>query len=225
MPDGYACFDPPDYAPDVSPLPAREPGGVTFGGFHNPAKITPAVVQLWARILARLPRARLMLRYRGFDAPGLAGRYTALFAAEGIDPARLDLGGTLPHAELLGQYAQVDLALDPFPYNGGLTTCEALWMGVPVITCPGETFAGRHSLGHLATVGLTETIARDAGQYVELAVALAEDLPRLAAIRAGLRGRVAASPLCDAPRFARNLRALLRDVWQRWVDAGPADFC
>ena len=113
------------------------------------------------------------------------------------------------------------MALDPFPFNGGLTTCEALWMGVPVITCPGETFASRHSLSHLSNVGLTETIAHDLDEYVELAVSLAGDLPRLATLRAGLRERMAASPLCDGKRFAANLMLLLQDVWRRWCSETP----
>ena len=117
---------------------------------------------------------------------------------------------------LLAAYNTIDLALDPFPYSGGLTTCEALWMGVPVVTCPGETFAGRHSLSHLANVGLTETVAADAREYVALAVRLAGDLPHLAALRAGLRERMAHSPLCDGPRFAGHLSQHLREVWRQW---------
>ena len=112
---------------------------------------------------------------------------------------------------------QVDVALDPFPFSGSATTCEALWMGVPVVTCPGETFASRHSLSHLSNVGLTETIARDLDEYVELAVSLAGDLPRLAVLRAGLRQRMAASPLCDGKRFATNLVSMLHDVWEQWI--------
>ena len=106
--------------------------------------------------------------------------------------------------------------LDPFPFGGGITTCDALWMGVPVVICPGETFASRHSLSHLASAGLTETIATTTDAYVELAVSLAGDLPRLAALRAGLRDRVRSSPLCDGERFAANLMPVLRDLWQAW---------
>jgi predicted O-linked N-acetylglucosamine transferase (SPINDLY family) len=125
---------------------------------------------------------------------------------------------------VLHEYGRIDLALDPFPYSGGLTTCEALWMGVPVITCPGETFASRHSLSHLSSAGVTETIARDLNDYVKLAVTLAHDLPRLATLRGRLRERLAASPLCDGNRFAENLMRMLRDVWQQWCrNAGGFD--
>ena len=117
---------------------------------------------------------------------------------------------------MLAEYRRVDVALDPFPYNGGLTTCEALWMGVPVITCPAQTFASRHSLSHLSIVGLTQTIANNRDEYVELAAALANDLPRLAELRAGLRDRMAASPLCDGKRFANNLLHALRQIWRQW---------
>ena len=148
-------------------------------------------------------------------------RYLDLFAACGVEPQRLELLPPSSYAEYLAAYSQVDVALDPFPFSGSATTCEALWMGVPVITCPGETFASRHSLSHLSNVGLTETIARDLDEYVELAVSLAGDLPRLAGHAGGLRQRMAASPLCDGQRFAANLmRALLRDVWRAVAPRG-----
>jgi predicted O-linked N-acetylglucosamine transferase (SPINDLY family) len=214
MPEGYVCYDPPADAPAVGPLPAQ----VTFGSFNNPAKITPQVVAVWAELLRQTPASRLVMKFRGLDEPSVAGRLAGLFAGQGIDPARLELLGGTQHAELLGQYGRIDVALDTFPYSGGLTTCEALWMGVPVVTCPGATFASRHSLSHLTSVGLTETIAPDLDAYVEVARALAGDLPRLAAIRERLRGQMAASPLCDGPRFAGHLMALLRGVWRRWVE-------
>jgi predicted O-linked N-acetylglucosamine transferase (SPINDLY family) len=217
LPDGYVCYDPPAYAPPVAPLPALQTGRVTLGSFNNPAKFTAEVVVVWSRVLARLPQARLVLKYAGLDDPAVAGRLAGLFAGQGIDPARVQFRGRSPHAELLAQYHDIDLALDPFPYSGCLTTCEALWMGVPVITCPGATFVSRHSLSHLATVGLPELVAGDREQYVEVVVALAEDLPRLAGLRAGLRTQVAGSPLCDGRRFAANLLALLRDAWRQWA--------
>lgn len=222
MPDGYVCFDPPSYAPPVSSLPALEQDFVTFGSFNNPAKLTAAVIEVWAKILQRVPHSRLVLKYRGMSDLVVSGRMADLFASHGIDAGRVEFLGKSPHTQLLAEYGRIDLALDSFPYSGGLTTCEALWMGVPVVTCPGETFASRHSLSHLSNVGLTETIAGDFDEYVELAVGLAQDLDRLAAIRARLREQVAVSPLCDGPRFAANLIDRLRQVWRRWVETGPA---
>jgi predicted O-linked N-acetylglucosamine transferase (SPINDLY family) len=220
MPDGYVCYDPPSYAPPVSALPALERGYVTFGSFNNPAKLGPQIVAVWAKILQRLPLARLVLKYQWMNDSAVAGRLAKLFVGHGIEPGRVELLGWSPHPELLAHYHHIDLALDPFPYNGGLSTCEALWMGVPVVTCPGETFASRHSLTHLSTVGLTETISGTLDEYVDLAVSLACDLPRLGAIRDSLRPQVDSSPLCDGKRFAENLIQLLRGVWRDWVGQG-----
>ncbi len=216
MPDGYVCFDPPQDAPPVFPLPAERRGYVTFGNFNHPAKLTAEMVEVWAAILRRVGKARLVLKYDWLERNGVARRIAGYFARQGIGDDLLELRGGSERQELLRQYADVDLALDPLPYNGGLTTCEALWMGVPVVTCPGATFAGRHSLSHLSNAGLTETIARDLDEYVELAVSLARDVRRLAAIRARLRTQMAASPLCDGPRFAANLMSVLRQAWQNW---------
>jgi predicted O-linked N-acetylglucosamine transferase (SPINDLY family) len=222
MPDGYVCYEPPRCTPPVSPLPAATTGRVTFGSFNNPAKIGPELIGLWSRILRRLPGSHLLLKYLAVDDPSVSRRYRELLAQQGVEPERIELEGGAGHEDLLRCYQRVDVALDTWPYNGGLTTCEALWMGVPVVTLPGETFASRHSLGHLSTVGLTETIARDADDYVEIACRLAADLPRLAALRVRLRGQMAGSPLCDGKRFAANLLAVLSNAWQRRVD-GPAN--
>jgi predicted O-linked N-acetylglucosamine transferase (SPINDLY family) len=194
---------------------------VTFGSFNNPAKIGPQVVAVWAKVLQRLPQARLALKYRGMDDAKVARRLVELFAGHGVEPGRVELLGWSPHPELLAHYHRIDLGLDPFPYSGGLTTCEALWMGVPVITCPGETFASRHSLTHMANAGLNETIAGTWAEHVELAVSWACDLSRLAAVRAGLRQRVAASSLCDGKRFAENFMQVLRSARRKWVRQGP----
>jgi predicted O-linked N-acetylglucosamine transferase (SPINDLY family) len=214
MPDGYLCYDPPAAAPPVGPLPSLTSGYATFGSFNNPAKITPEVVAVWAEILRRLPAARLVLKYCGLGEASVKRRYLDLFAARDVAPQRLELLPASSYAEYLAAYHQVDVALDPFPFSGSATTCEALWMGVPVVTCPGETFAGRHSLSHLSSAGLTETIAHDLDEYVQLAVSLAGDRPRLAVLRAGLRQRMAASPLCDGKRFATNFMTILRDLWE-----------
>jgi protein O-GlcNAc transferase len=218
MPDGYLCYDPPPYAPAVSSLPAHERGHVTFGSLNNFVKITPPVIDAWAEILWRVPTARLVLRYRNLDAPEVRRDLLGRFAQREIDASRLELLGEASHADFLSEYGRIDIALDTFPYSGGLTTCEALWMGVPVVTWPGETFASRHSLTHLTNAGHTETIARNPEEYVRIAAELAADLPRLAALRGRLRQQMAASPLCDGQRFSRNFAGLVREAWRRWCD-------
>jgi predicted O-linked N-acetylglucosamine transferase (SPINDLY family) len=216
MPDGYVCFAPPADAPPVAALPALREGHVTFGCFSNPAKITSPMIGVWAEILGRVRGSRLAFKFRGLEGDAARRRLVEQFAAYAVSADRLDLWGWSPRGELLDHYGRIDLALDTLPYNGGLTTCEALWMGVPVITCPGETFAGRHSLSHLSNAGLVETIAADLDAYVDIAVRLATDLGRLSQLRAGLREQVRRSPLCDGRRFAWNLAALLREAWRTW---------
>ena len=144
-----------------------------------------------------------------------------MFLDRGIPSERLDLRGWQPPERVLACYHELDLALDTWPYTGGLTTCEALWMGVPVVTCAGSTFASRHGLTHLTAVGLSEMIAGDLQRYVDLAAALASDQPGLADIRRKLRAQMAASPLCDGARFARDLGMILRNAWRQW-GLGPS---
>jgi len=218
---GYVAYTPPPEAPPVGPLPAARNGWPTFGCFSNAMKLNEQVLGRWSEILRRLPQARLLLKYGRLDDPLIEGRLRAAFDARGIDRSRVEIVGYSPRAEHLAAYGQVDVALDPFPYSGGVTTCEALWMGVPVITCPGATFAGRHSLSHLTAAGLTELVARDEDHYVELAVEWGTHPARLAALRAELRPRVAASPLCDARRVAEQLSRHLVAAWQRFCDRIP----
>jgi predicted O-linked N-acetylglucosamine transferase (SPINDLY family) len=216
LPDGYVCYSPPGYAPDVVPLPALANGHITFGCFNNLAKITPRVIATWAEVLRQVPEARLVLKTHQFSDGPTADRVRAAFDGEGIPAGRIELRGSSAHRAFMGEYGQIDMVLDPFPYSGGLTTCEALWMGVPTVTLPGEIFASRHSMSHLSNVGLSDWVARDEPDYVALAMAKATDIAALAALRAGLRARVKASPLCDAPRFGRNLGAALRHAWRAW---------
>jgi predicted O-linked N-acetylglucosamine transferase (SPINDLY family) len=217
MPEDYACYNPPSEAPAPGSLPAMERGHVTFGSFNNLCKITPQVIEVWSGILHRVSKSRLVIRYRGLDDPGMRQRFIGLFADQGIAGDRVDLLGWSPFATRMELYQQIDIGLDPFPYSGATTTCDALWMGVPVITCPGETFASRQSLTHILAVGLEELVARDLADYIERAVELATDQSRLVGMRAGLRERMAASPLCDGKRFATNLMSILHDVWERWL--------
>ena len=212
LPECYLCYDPPDEAPPVGPLPAAQAGYVTFASCNNLAKVNAEVVAAWAEILRRVAGAKLLLKYRGLEDAATREHFAGLFAAHGISADRLIMEGWSTLAELFAAHNRIDIALDPFPFCGGVTTCNALWMGVPVITWPGETFAGRHSLSYLQNVGLTETIAGSREEYINIAAGLAGILPRLADLRAGLRQRMDGSPLCDGKRFAGNWMSLIARV-------------
>lgn len=210
LPQAWICWDPPADMAEPGPLPA---GPITFGSLNMPAKLNDPLLALWARVLHAVPGSRLLLRYTGLDAPGVGARLKAALAAQGIAPERLSLEGWGAQRDFLETYQRIHIALDPFPYSGSITTCEALWMGVPVITLPGETFAGRHSLSILHAVGLGELAAADADAYVRKAAALAADRDALSRLRSGLRARVAASPLCDGAGFAADFLAALSSSW------------
>jgi predicted O-linked N-acetylglucosamine transferase (SPINDLY family) len=162
----------------------------------------------------------MVLKTHPFTDPATAERVRAAFAAHAIPPERLALRGPSGHRAFIGEYNGIDIVLDPFPYSGGLTTCEALWMGVPTVTVPGEIFASRHSVSHMSNAGLSDWVAPDVPAYIELAVKKASDIEALAALRSRLRAQVKASPLCDAPRFGRSLGAALRYAWQDWCGRG-----
>jgi protein O-GlcNAc transferase len=218
LPDGYVCYSSPPHAPDVVAPPALTNGYVTFGCFNNLAKITPRVIETWVEILRRVPDARMILKTHQLSDVPTADGFLADFASLGIGGDRIELRGSSGHRAFMGEYGHVDIVLDPFPYSGGLTTCEALWMGVPTITLPGEIFASRHSASHMSNAGLPDWVCESVEGYIEMAVARAADLGALAALRAGLRDRVRRSPLCDAPRFGRGLGAALRHAWRVWCD-------
>jgi protein O-GlcNAc transferase len=219
--DGYVCYSPPTHAPDVVPPPALKNGFITFGCFNNLAKITPLVMQTWATILHRVPNARIILKTHQFSDGPTSDVIRAAFAALGVDPMRIELRGSSGHRAFMGEYGDVDIVLDPFPYSGGLTTCEALWMGVPTITLPGEIFASRHSASHLSNAGLTDWITNTVDDYIEAAVARAANPAALAEQRCRLREQVRQSPLCDAPRFGHSLGAALRHAWRAWCSERP----
>lgn len=209
MPHSFVCYDPPEYAPPVRSLPALANGHITFGSFNILFKVSPEVVGLWSSILHRIAGSRLVLKTKELNAEETRRRYADLFSRCGIGPERVDLIGGTPHREHLDYYNRIDIALDPFPFSGSTTTLESLWMGVPVVTMPGETFAGRHSLSFLSTVGLTGTIADSPGRYLEIAERLSGDLAGLAEMRSNLRDRFRESPLCDGDAFAGALLAAL----------------
>ena len=216
MPDGWICFAPADTAPAVGPLPMKRNDYISLCAFCNPAKINEDVISVWSKIMTALPSSKLLIKYRGISSKLNQDRIWELFNTEGINQSRVILEGWSPHSELIARYNEIDIALDTFPYSGGVTTFEALWMGVPVVTMPGGTFASRHSQSHLSTMGLLELIAEDQDAYVKIAVDLANDVERLSNLRARLRPIMAASPSCDGKLFADNFEDQLRDVWRTW---------
>lgn len=227
LPVGYVPYAPPPYAPDPSALPPPEKG-LLLGSFNNPAKLSESCLALWAGALDALPTARLLIKFRHLDDPPTAQRLRMRFAAAGGDTTRLIIEGGCPHQDLLANYGRLHIALDTTPYSGGLTTLEALWMGVPVITLPGSTFASRHSLTHLHHLGLTELCATDADDFVARVKALGSDSDRLQHYRQSLRATLQSAPLCDGEAFANHFATLLRQaVMQRVAktskDTGEAE--
>lgn len=223
LPDGFLCYRPEGEAPAVGPLPVAKHGMITFGSFNNPGKITAEAVRVWSRVLAQVPGSRMLLKGTQFADAGTCGRFRDLFAAGGIGPERLDFRPrALTPREHLAMYGEVDIGLDPFPYNGTTTTCEAFWMGVPTVTLRGDRHASRVGASLLTRLGLQELIAEDLDAYVAAAVALAGDRERLGALRDGLRARMSGSPLCDRAGFARRFETALREMWRRWCASLPA---
>jgi predicted O-linked N-acetylglucosamine transferase (SPINDLY family) len=199
--------------PEVGPLPALTCGRLTFGCLNNPCKLTDATLQLWGEVMRAMPAARLLLMAReGRQRELMRGRL-ALF---GIDGRRVEFVPYRPRAQYLRTYQEIDIGLDTLPYNGHTTSLDSLWMGVPVISRVGRTCVGRGGLSQLFQVGLPEFATETDAGFVATAVGIAQDLPRLAALRAELRGRLERSPLMDAPRFAHHLEAAYRAMWRAY---------
>jgi predicted O-linked N-acetylglucosamine transferase (SPINDLY family) len=215
LPHGFLCFTPPSQDIDLYPPPILKNGFITFGSFNMLAKVTPEVVRCWAKLLREIPGSRLHLKAFGLGGAGTRTRIVALFGLNGIGEERLSLYGL---ANSLGShlehYHAVDIALDTFPYNGTTTTCEALWMGVPVVTVAGRLHAGRVGASLLTRIGCTEFIAADLTGYMQLARALAHDPERLTLYRGTLRPRLVASPLCDARAFTCGLEQAYQTMWR-----------
>jgi len=216
MPDTRLCFTPPHDAPDVAPLPMRSRGAITFGCYQNLSKLSGRVLDAWRDILAALPSATIHLQCKQLADPAMVDLFASRLAVHGIAPARIRMRGPVPRSQYLHAYADVDVMLDTFPYPGGTTTCEALWMGVPTLTLEGDSMLGRQGSSLLAAAGLHDWIARSHDEYVARAIALADACGRLEELRAGLRERVRTSPLCDAARFARAFEAAMEGIWTDW---------
>lgn len=213
LPETRLCFTPPEMDTEISPLPALANGYVTFGCFNHLAKINDEVVTLWSRILESVPNSRLFLKAKQFKEASVRQRTLERFARQGIDAGQLILEGPEPRAKYMAAYQRVDIALDPFPYPGGTTSVESLWMGVPVLTLAGQSFLSRQGVGILMNAGLPEWVADDPDDYLRRAASHAKNLHGLATLRNGLRQQVMASPIMDARRFAVHLESALRGMW------------
>jgi predicted O-linked N-acetylglucosamine transferase (SPINDLY family) len=215
LPHSLWCYRPAQDLPPVAPVtPARTRGYPTFGSLNNIAKVSAATIATWAALLKQVPAARLVMA--GVPAGTAQSRVRERFVAQGVAPERLELHDKMSHREFRELHGRLDLALDPFPHNGNTTTCESLYLGVPVVTLIGDRFVGRFGYHLLKTLGLTALAARDAADYVRIAAGLAGDLERLEELRTGMRARLEASALRDEIGFTRDLEAAYRAMWRQW---------
>jgi predicted O-linked N-acetylglucosamine transferase (SPINDLY family) len=217
LPGTFLCYRPFDAAPEVGPVPSLETGRITFGSFNALAKVNAPLVAMWSRILQAVPNAQLILKSHGLGCAGTRRDILQSFQAHQVDSNRIVLAPrTAGETEHLQNYNRIDIALDTFPYHGTTTTCEAMWMGVPVVSLAGNVHASRVGVSLLSNLGLSELIADSPETYVRLATDLASDRARLSDLRSTLRQRMQQSPLMDAPRFARNVEAAYRQMWRTW---------
>lgn len=216
LPTGRFHFQAVSWAPkQVSDPPCLRHGYITFGSFNNTAKLNPAVVSLWSDILLAVPESRLLLKWRTFNDEVFGQSLLQQFRDCGVDSKRIELRGPGFHAEVLKEYADIDIALDPFPFTGGLTSCEALWMGVPVLTMPEATVVSRQTLAFLSLIGLTELVAKDESDYIRIACDWAGDFERLKRLRLTLRDRLQASDLMNLTGFVDQLQQKLLAIYDK----------
>lgn len=219
LPGCFLCYRPPQNSPEVVELPAARRGFVTFGSFNNLSKMNDEVLAAWAEILRRVPDSRLFLKNASLQDPATRERIAGFFGERGIEPSRLEMRAvTATTLEHLALYGVVDLALDTFPYNGTTTTCEAIWMGVPVVTLRGSTHAGRVGASLLTPLAMDEWVSDSLEQYIQCAVEWAGNIKRLAGLRGELRERLLRSPLTDELGFTEKVEAAYRQIWREWCD-------
>ena len=211
----YWCYE-PHGAQTVDRSPARDGGPLTFGSLNNYCKVSRPTLEGWANLLRQVPHSRLILHCSRGSHRDLLLQW---FDKQEVDPSRLSFIGTLPAGQYFRLYSQIDIALDPFPYTGGTTTCDALWMGVPVVSLAGETAVSRGGLSILSNIGLPELAAANVERYVQVAAGLAADRLRLSQLRSSLRERMRSSPLMNAQGFARNIEAIYRQIWNNWCES------
>ncbi len=218
LPHTFMCYDPRTEEPAVAPLPVLKNGYITFGSLNNFCKVHDGVLGLWASVLAAVEGSRLLL----LAPEGSHRQRTATFFAEqGIAPERITFSSRRPRPEYLALYHEIDIGLDTFPYNGHTTSMDSSWMGVPVVTLVGETVMGRAGLSLLVNLGLMELATNTPADFVDVAVALANDVPRLGALRGGLRERMKQSPLMDYPGFTAAVEEAYSVMWRKWCAQHP----
>lgn len=220
LPSAYLCFAVLRGAPEVRQRPHREPGHVTFASFNNTIKINPSTIALWAKVLRAVPESTMLLKAKRLNDPEIVERFYSWFAAEGIPRQRVTMELASPPPEYMARYHDVDIVLDTRPVSGGTTTLDALWMGVPVITLPGETFASRHSLTYLTAADVCDFAAANEQAYVDTARQLACDPAALDYWRGELRDCVRRSTLVQAEDFTRGFERALRVMWFNWCSTG-----
>jgi len=217
---GFLCYQPPIDAPTVNILPVSQNKYITFASFNALSKVNQAMINCWTNILKKVPNSRLLLKAKALQDQDTRDRIYQLFKHVGIDRDRLDLRGWVKHTKgHLGSYNDVDIALDTYPYHGTTTSCEALWMGVPMITLAGDSHVSRVGVSLLNSVGLTEFVSDSVETYVQKAVELANNLDKLAEVRQGLRSRMSRSPLTDGKRLAQEVETAYRQMWEKWCQS------
>jgi predicted O-linked N-acetylglucosamine transferase (SPINDLY family) len=216
----YAAFRPDPMAPEPGEAPVHRNGYITFGSFNNFTKITPAMLELWCDMVRCTPNSKILLQAGGLDNADLGNQLRTFFAQRGVEPARLMLRGWTDLRDYLALGREVDIALDPFPFNGGVTTCHSLWMGLPVVTLSGRSAASRVGRGILGSMGLMELVASSTAQYRQIALDLARDADRLAQLRGSLRERMRNAGLLDGLALAREAETAYRTMWRTWCASG-----
>lgn len=219
LPRTRFCYQPERYAPATAKLPAKKNKFVTFGCFNNLAKINHRVIALWAKVLHAVPNSKLLLKARALNDEATIQDYTQRFAVHGIDAHRLIFRPySNKHVEVYRAYSEVDIALDPFPFTGCVTTCEGLWMGVPLVTLAGSHLVARQGASFMHALDLPDWVAESEEDYIRIAVEKSNDLNALTNLRKTLRARMKASPLLDANAFTRHMETAYQAMWQRWLD-------
>jgi predicted O-linked N-acetylglucosamine transferase (SPINDLY family) len=216
LPEVFACFRPSEHSPPVGALPASTKGHITFASFHKLPKLNDRLLEWWAQILRQVPDSRILMTAIGLDEVSRQERLIDFFAGEGVALERLEFKGRQMLPQYLALHNEVDLLLDSHPFTGHTIGCHALWMGVPVVTLAGDRHCARMVASVLGNLGLPDLIARSPEEYVKIASELAANLPRLAELRSTLRERMRASPLTDAPHFARSVEQAYREMWRSW---------